>query len=151
MNRNATIFENGNNLISNIGAGYIKAATVDRIYAVLIGSSATASLAFLQATALAGTGAKAALTNRVWYRIGAPSSSNNWTLVESAAGITTVNAASIPALSATASNPFTIVAELTVDTLDVNNDFIAVNAALATFLLTSGSRYPQEVPINPLA
>ncbi len=153
MNRNADFFENGNNLVTNIGAGYVKVSMYDRVYAVLVGNNAAASLAFLQALTSGASGAKAAKTNRVWYRIGAPSSSNNFTLVESADGIETVNSTSIPALSATASNPFTVIAELDLHrgSVDTNNGFVWVNAALATFLILSGSRYPSEIPVNPLA
>lgn len=177
---NKDLFEAGFDIVPDIVAGdanadltgdWVSLEMYDRAYLVLIKPAGTAgddlSIHLQQATTAAGGSAKDLTFSRLWYKKAAStndfSTVGTWTAITLATAAADVDLASVNGTDLLLDDVGAVViVEVLAESLDANGGFKFVNNIIEgddianalivnQFWLLQGSKFPQAVPLSPLA
>lgn len=152
---------------SDIDGDWISLKDYDRAYYLLLKPAGTAgddlSIRLQQALTAAGGSAKALTFKRLWHKIGTPSGVGRWTKVDLATPTDDLDLVSVNSVDlATDTSAAAILVEVAANSLDINNGFGFVQALIegddisnaliiSTMWILQGGRFPQGIPLSPLA
>lgn len=171
---NCNIFEAGFDFVpdainqdanSDVTGDFVNMELYDRAYLLLIKPAGSAgddlSIALQQATVAAGSDAKALTFDKWWYKKGTMSSQGTWTAVEESTPTSDLDLGT-PTDYAMDTVAAVILVEVRAESLDVDGGFKFINAIwegddignaliINSHWILMGSKYPQAIPLSPLA
>lgn len=152
---------------TDLTGDWISLRHYERAYLLLIKPSGTAgddlAIRLQQATDNAAAGAKALTFTKLWYKKGTMTAQGTWTAVELATASSDLDLDSVNGADlATDTSAAVILVEVRADSLDGANGFAFVNVlyegddisnalVINSHWLLMGNRFPQAIPISPLA
>lgn len=170
MHRNAQFLENGFDLVpdkvsvdgaADITGGYVNLKLYDRAYTLLTKPAGSAgddyTITVQQAQDGSGTGVKALLFTKIWYKINADAAT--WTYVKLTTPVSTLDLADVNGVDlASDTNSACVMAEVVSAEMDEGFTWVrqvysgvgTANIATTSWIL-AGHFYPQHIPLSPKA
>jgi hypothetical protein len=150
---------------SDVTGDWINLENYDRAYLLMLKPAGTAgddlSIALQQSTLATGGDAKALTFSRWWYKKGTLSSQGTWTAVVESTATSDLDLGT-PTDYAMDTVAAVVLVEVRADSLDINGGFKFINAiwegddignalVINSHWILMGSRFPQAIPLSPLA